>query len=82
MKEGQVSRNSPENRVSTRFSHFKNLLGNPHNVEDPDEEIPNITENPNTNVYPFTIDEYRKIKASLKTGRVADPDNILYLLTH
>ena len=31
-KEGQVSGNSPEERVTTWFTHFKNLLGNTPDV--------------------------------------------------
>ncbi|CAH3107679.1 unnamed protein product, partial [Porites lobata] len=43
-KEGQVEGSSPEERVTTWFTHFKKLLGNPPEVEDLDEEIPNIFE--------------------------------------
>ena len=41
-KEGQVTGTSPEERVTTWFTHFKKLLGDPPAVEDPDEEIPTI----------------------------------------
>ncbi|CAJ1087270.1 Craniofacial development protein 2 [Xyrichtys novacula] len=47
-KEGQVSGNSPEERVTTW----------------------------DINDEPFTLDEFRKVKASLKLGKAAGPDNI------
>ena len=75
-KEGQVSGNSPEERVKTWFTHFKNLLGEPPTVEDPDEEIPTIFEDLDINDEPFTLEEFRKTKASLKSGKAAGPDNI------
>ena len=43
-KEGQVEGLSPQERVDTWFTHFKNLLGNLPVVEDPDEDIPTIFE--------------------------------------
>ena len=71
-KEGQVSGNSREERVTTWFTHFKKLPS----VEDPDEEIPTIFENLDINDEPFTLEEFRKVKASLKLGKAAGPDNI------
>ena len=75
-KEGQVSGNNPEERVSTWFTHFKKLLGETPSVEDPDEEIPNIFEDLDINDDPFTLDEFKKVKASLKLGKAAGPDSI------
>ena len=75
-KEGQVSGDSPEERVETWFTHFKKLLGETPSVEDPDEEIPNILEDLDINDEPFTLDEFRKVKSSLKTGKAAGPDGI------
>ena len=75
-KEGQVSGNSPEERVATWFTHFKNLLGNTPEVDEPDEVIPNIFEDLDINDEPFTLDEYKKVKNSLKTGKAAGPDTI------
>ena len=45
-KEGQVSGNSPEERVTTWSTHFKKLLGETPQVDDPVEEIPNLTSGP------------------------------------
>ena len=75
-KEGQVSGDSPEERVATWFTHFKKLLGETPDVEDPDEEIPNIFEDLDINDEPFTLEEFRKVKTSLKLGKAAGPDNI------
>ena len=49
---------------------------NPPDVEEPDEVIPNIFEDLDINDDLFTIDEYRKVKKSLKIGKAAGPDNI------
>ena len=52
------------------------MLGEPPTVEDPDEEIPTIFEDLDINDEPFTLEEFRKTKASLKSGKAAGPDNI------
>ena len=75
-KEGHVEGSSPEERVTTWFTHFKKLLGNPPEVEDPDEEIPNIFEDLEIKDTLFTLDEFKKVKASLKIGKAAGPDDI------
>ena len=68
-KESQVSGDSPEERVATWFTHFKKLLGETPDVDDPDEEIPNIFEDLEINDEHFTLDEFRKVKSSLKLGK-------------
>ena len=75
-KEGQVAGTSPEERVATWFTHFKKLLGEPPVVEDPDEEIPTIYENLDIKDDIFTIEEFRRVKSSLKLGKAAGPDEI------
>ena len=75
-KEGQVAGNSPEERVTTWFTHFQKLLGSPPEVEDPDEEIPKVYEGLNIIDDPFTMEEYRKVKSALKLGKAAGPDDI------
>ena len=75
-KEGQVAGASPEERVTTWFTHFQKLLGSPPEVDDPDEEIPNIFEDLDINDGPFTLDEFRKVKSSIKIGKAAGPDEI------
>ena len=75
-KEGQVTGTSPEERVTTWFTHFKKLLGEPPVVEDPDEDIPTIFEDLDIKDDIFTLEEYRKVKSSLKIGKAAGPDEI------
>ena len=65
-KEAQVAGKSPEERVHTWFTHFKNLLGNTPEVEEPDEEIPNVFEDREIKDGPFTLEEFRRVKSSLK----------------
>jgi len=62
--------------MSTWFFHLKNLLGNSGEVEQPDDGIPNIFENLDINDDIFTIDEYRKVKKSLKAGKATGPGEI------
>ena len=45
------------------------LLGETPDVDDPDEEIPNIFEDLEINDEHFTLDEFRKVKSSLKLGK-------------
>ena len=75
-KEGQVSGSSPEERITTWSTHFQKLLGEPPTVEDPDEEIPSVYEDPEINDESFTLDEFRKVKSSLQLGKAAGPDDI------
>ena len=75
-KEGQVAGSSPELRVKTWFTHFKNLLGSPTSIEHSEEELPNIFEDLEIRDGTFTIEEYQKVKSTLKAGKAAGPDGI------
>jgi hypothetical protein len=75
-KEGQVEGASPEERVSTWFTHFQELLGTAPSVEDSEEEIPTVLSDLNIDDGPFTAEEYAKTKSSLKQGKSSGPDNI------
>ena len=74
--EGHVTGTSPEERVTTWFTHYKKLLGEPPVVEDPDEEIPTIFDQLDINDDAFTLDEFGKAKSSLKIGKAAGADEI------
>ena len=45
-------------------------------VEVPDELIPSIFENLDIIDEPFTLNEYREVKAALKLGKAAGPDGL------
>ena len=74
--EGQVDGKSPKERVHTWFTHVKNLLGNTPEVEEPDGGIPNVFEDLEIKGGPFTLEEFRRVKSSLKLGKAAGPDDI------
>ena len=75
-KKGQVAGASAEERVDTWFTHFSNLLGNAPDIEDADEDIPDILTNLDINDGPFTAAELAKVKATLQQGKSAGPDGI------
>ena len=77
-KEGQVSGDSPEERVETWFTSFKKLLGEPPKVDNPDEEITPVLDPEELGIDDglFTLGEFQEVKASLKLGKAAGPDNI------
>ena len=52
------------------------MLGEPPVVEDPDEVIPTVFDQLDIKDDMFTIEEFRKVKSSLKTGKAAGPDEI------
>jgi hypothetical protein len=75
-KAGQIEGTTADTRVKTWFTHFKNLLGNPPEVEDEEEDIPQIFTDLDINDGPFTMQEFAKVKRSLKKGKSAGPDGI------
>ena len=75
-KEGQVAGASPEERVTTWFTHFKNLLGTMPADDGTDEDISPVYSDLDIYDGPFTAEEYTKVKSTLKTGKSAGPDNI------
>ena len=73
-KEGQVEGESPEERVTTWFNHFRGLLGTTSDGEE--EEIPPFLNNLNIHDGPFTVRELAKAKSTLTEGKSAGPDGI------
>ena len=45
-------------------------------MADPDEDIPVIHDHNEINDDPFTLDEFIKVKSSLKSGKATGPDEI------
>ena len=75
-KAGQVKEETPEDRVKSWFTHFRNLLGDPPSLTGEDLEIADILTNVGNDNVPFSMEELRKVKCSLKQGKRAGPDNI------
>ena len=77
---GRISGNSAEERISTWFSHFKNLLGNAAAVDDVDDNyLPEDVILSGLDIYdrPFTIDELHACaKSSLRLGKSTGPHKI------
>ena len=70
-KDGQVAGESPEKRVNTWFTHFRKLLGNTPEEEEPDETILAVYEGLDIDDGPFTLDEFKRVKSSVKLGKSA-----------
>ena len=75
-KDCQVAGQSPEERVNTWFTHFSKLLGNTPEVEEPEETIPRVYEGLDIDDGPFTLNEFQKVKTSLKLSKNAGLDGI------
>ena len=71
-----VAGNSPEERVNTWFTHFKNLLGTHQTVEDAEMDVPAVLGDLNIDDGPFTSHEFAEAKASLRQGKSAGPVGI------
>ena len=57
-------------------SHFQNLLGSPPVVDDEDESIPPVFLDLPIPDGPFSIDEYRNAKLSIKCGKSCGEDGL------
>ena len=75
-QEGLVKGETPEQRKTAWYNHFSNLLGAEPEVDDPDEEIPDVFSDLNIPDGPFTTAEYNQVKTSLERGKGAGPDEI------
>ena len=69
-KDGQVSGESPKERVNTWFTHFSKLMGNTPEVEEPNETILTVYKGLDIDDSPFTLDKFKKVKTLLKLGKV------------
>ena len=73
---GQIAGSGPEERVDSWFNHFKELLGGSQVTADNDQDIPEVLCDLGIDDSPFTSEEYNRVKATLKLGKSAGPDNI------
>ncbi|KAJ8384844.1 hypothetical protein AAFF_G00197540 [Aldrovandia affinis] len=75
-REGQLAGCSPEERVTSWFTHFRDLLGTHPTVDGAEEEIPAVLTNLEIDDGPFTATEFATVKSTLKEGKSAGPDGI------
>ena len=73
---GNIRGNSPEERVKKWKDYFSSLLGQSPVVENPDEEIEPIHDTLDISTDPFTLEEYRTAKSSIKEGKACGDDQI------
>ncbi|KAJ8398095.1 hypothetical protein AAFF_G00431720 [Aldrovandia affinis] len=71
-REGQLAGCSPEERVTSWFTHFRDLLGTHPTVDGAEEEIPAVLTNLEIDDGPFTATEFATVKSTLKEGKVLD----------
>ena len=77
-KKGIIKGKNKDERVSSWYRHFSQLLGNEPNIRNSnlDEEIPTIFDNLGINTGEFTMEEYQQVKRKLKTGKLPGSDEI------
>ncbi|KAJ8385856.1 hypothetical protein AAFF_G00179220 [Aldrovandia affinis] len=70
--EGQLAGCSPEEKVTSWFTHLRDLLGTHPTVDGAEEEIPAVLTNLEIDNGPFTATEFATVKSTLKEGKVLD----------
>ena len=77
-KKGIIKGKNKDERVSSWYRHFSQLLGNEPNIRNSnlDEEIPTVFDNLGINTGEFTMEEYQQVKRKLKTGKLPGSDEI------
>ena len=75
-REEQLAGSRPGQRVTSWFTHLRDLLGAHPTVEEAEEEIPAGLMNLDLDDGPFTAMEFAAVKSSLKQGNSAGPDGI------
>ena len=74
---GKIRGDSPADRVRQWQHHFATLLGSPPIVEDHGpEDIEPVNSHLDIETGPFTLEEYRTAKTSIKEGKACGDDNI------
>ena len=67
---------SPEERVKLWHTYFKNLLGNPPNIDGSDTPIRKVFDTLSIRDDPFDMDEYLAAKRTIKCGKSCGDDGI------
>ena len=75
-REGQLAGCSPEERVTSWFTHFRDLLGTHPTVDGAMKEIPAVLTNLGIDDGPFTATEFVTVKSTLKQGKSSEADGI------
>ena len=75
-KKGIIKGKSKEERISSWYQHFSQLLGKVPVINDPREEFPTVFSNLDIKTGPFTMKEYQEVKRKLKTGKLPGSDGI------
>lgn len=76
VREGLLAGCSPEERVTSWFTHFWDLLGTHPTVDGAEEEVPAVLKDFEIDDGPFTATEFATVKSTLKQGKSAGPDGI------
>ncbi|XP_072042892.1 uncharacterized protein [Amphiura filiformis] len=73
---GQLKGDTQNERINNWFTHFKDLLGSPPEIDGEDEDIVPVAKDLNINVAPFSQEEYAKAKCALVEGKSCGEDGI------
>ena len=73
---GQLKGDTQKERIENWYNHFKDLLGNPPEIDDETEDVQKILDDLDISVEPFEQQEYEEAKESLVEGKSCGEDNI------
>ena len=75
-KRGMIKGSTQEERLKSWHTHFQQLLGNPPNIGNEADEIPQIIQPLNMKIGAFDKEEYGKAKEAIKEGKSCGADEI------
>ena len=73
----RIKGNSSEDRVQKWYTHFKNLLGKAPELIMDDNPLEQVLSDLEIDDHPFTMEEYRRAKKSLKNNKCGGEDGIM-----
>ena len=73
---GRLKGNTKEERINSWYNHFKDLLGNPPDVLEEDEVIPEVFSELPIRTDAFDLEEYQRAKKAVKEGKSFGEDGI------